>query len=161
MHTLDEIWMNAPTSLVFRLAADVERWPEILPHYRWVRVISDDWGHRTVAMAARRGRIPVSWTAQQRVIRDERRITYHHIRGVTKGMTVEWRITEQDGGTHVAIEHDLNSHNPLLRTQLADWIVGSYFVSGIASLTLVHMKLAAESTESSETDTTPLSEVAV
>jgi len=37
MRTVDEGRARAPADLCFRVAADVERWPEILPHYRWVR----------------------------------------------------------------------------------------------------------------------------
>jgi len=29
--------MHAPADRIFALAADVERWPERLPHYRYVR----------------------------------------------------------------------------------------------------------------------------
>ena len=36
MHTVDETDVAAPPATVFRFAADVERWPDILPHYRWV-----------------------------------------------------------------------------------------------------------------------------
>ncbi len=150
MHTVNEIWMNAPPERVLELAAGIARWPEILPHYRWVRVISDEGGRRTAEMAARRSWFPVRWTAEQRVLPDERRITYHHTRGITAGMEVEWRIVERDGGCDVIIEHDLRSGNPLLRTRLADWIVGGIFVSAIADRTLQHMKRAAEAAATKE-----------
>ena len=38
MRTVDQRLMRAPIDRVFAAAADVERWPEWLPHYRWVRV---------------------------------------------------------------------------------------------------------------------------
>ena len=37
MITIDEATSTAPPDICFRTAADVERWPDILPHYRWVR----------------------------------------------------------------------------------------------------------------------------
>ena len=37
MTIIDEQLVHAPADLCFQIAADVERWPEILPHYRWVR----------------------------------------------------------------------------------------------------------------------------
>jgi len=37
MKTIDERECAAPPDLAFHVAADVERWPAILPHYRWVR----------------------------------------------------------------------------------------------------------------------------
>ncbi|MFB3883377.1 MAG: type II toxin-antitoxin system RatA family toxin [Armatimonadota bacterium] len=144
MHTTNEIWMRAPAAKVFSLAADVGRWPELLPHYRRVRVIAGVCGPSTVEMAARRGWFPVSWTAEQRLLPAERRILYLHTRGVTAGMEVEWRIAERDGGCQVVIEHRLTSRNPLLRTRLASWVVGELFVRAVAGQTLEHIRRAAE-----------------
>ena len=36
MHTVDTIAIASTPEVVYRLASDVERWPDILPHYRWV-----------------------------------------------------------------------------------------------------------------------------
>jgi ribosome-associated toxin RatA of RatAB toxin-antitoxin module len=37
MSTVDERLVHAPLAVIFGLAADVERWPMILPHYKYVR----------------------------------------------------------------------------------------------------------------------------
>ena len=37
MTLIDERIVAAPAAVCFRVAADVESWPDILPHYRWVR----------------------------------------------------------------------------------------------------------------------------
>jgi hypothetical protein len=37
MTTVDEHLVQAPLAVVFALAADVERWPEHLAHYRFLR----------------------------------------------------------------------------------------------------------------------------
>ena len=42
MMTVDEHAAHAPADLCFEVAADVERWPDILPHYRRVRFIRRD-----------------------------------------------------------------------------------------------------------------------
>src|SRR2546426_480258 len=39
MRTVDQIAIGAPMDRVFQIASDVERWPEILSHYRWVRFL--------------------------------------------------------------------------------------------------------------------------
>src|SRR5437588_93292 len=39
MVTVDERLVLAPILRIFRLAAEVERWPAILPHYRFVRFV--------------------------------------------------------------------------------------------------------------------------
>ena len=70
--------MRAPFDRIFPLAAEVERWPEILPHYRYVRPVPDPNGERRFAMGARRGAIPVSWEAIQRPLVDERRSEFVH-----------------------------------------------------------------------------------
>jgi hypothetical protein len=36
MTIYDEAFVQATPDACFRVAADVERWPDILPHYRWV-----------------------------------------------------------------------------------------------------------------------------
>ena len=38
MRTVDRASIAAAIDLAFHAAADVERWPEFLPHYRWVRM---------------------------------------------------------------------------------------------------------------------------
>ena len=50
--------MNGDLDTIVALAADVERWPVILPHYRWVTLLDGGGDRKTVEMAARRGRIP-------------------------------------------------------------------------------------------------------
>jgi len=37
MLRVDEHLAAAPLETCFKVGADVERWPEILEHYRWVR----------------------------------------------------------------------------------------------------------------------------
>ncbi len=144
MYTENAIWMQAPPERVFALAADIARWPELLPHYRWVRILEEHDGQRTAEMAARRGPFPVKWTARQRLVPEHGRIAYQHVRGITVGMDVEWRLTESDGGTQVVIVHDLVPRHWLLRTRVTRWIAAEFFVKGIAARTLYHLKRIAE-----------------
>ncbi len=144
MHTENEIWINASPGRVFELASDIARWPSLLPHYRWVRVLKQTAEARTAEMSARRAWFPVKWTAEQRLAPEEGVIRFRHLRGLTVGMEVEWRLAPVNGGTQVVIVHDLDSRRWLLRTRLAQWIVGDFFVKGIAARTLAHVKLAAE-----------------
>ena len=39
MLTVDRITMAAPVDRVLEAAVEVERWPELLAHYRWVRML--------------------------------------------------------------------------------------------------------------------------
>ena len=140
--------VDAPYERLFDLAADVERWPERLPHYRYVRRLPSAAGERRFAMGARRGPIPVAWEATQRPMRDERRIEFVHTGGVTKGMWVAWRFAERPGGGQdVSIEHRLDLRWPLVGELAARHLIGPQFIEAIAGRTLRRMKELAEATD--------------
>ncbi len=149
MHTKNEILIRAGVAEIYRLAAPVERWPELLPHYRWVRILEDDGeGRRLVEMAALRNFIPVRWQAEQLLFPDVPRIVFRHVGGVTKGMEVKWVFSPRgDGVVRVSILHDLErglAEWPLVGRVVADGVVGPFFVSNIADKTLGRIKELAE-----------------
>src|SRR5213594_3800480 len=65
MRTLDQTTIRAPVERAFEAASQVERWPEILPHYRWVRFLERRESGGMVEMAAWRPfgplRYPTWW----------------------------------------------------------------------------------------------------
>lgn len=133
--------VHADPAVVFQLAARVEDWPLILPHYRWVRVLD---GHgskrRTVSMAARRDVIagfafPLRWTAIETVCERERRIQFDHVRGITRGMHVVWTMEPGGSALEVEIRHVFEPRWPV-PDGLVRLIVGEYFVNGVARRTL-------------------------
>jgi ribosome-associated toxin RatA of RatAB toxin-antitoxin module len=155
MRTVDEIVMNAPPERCFRFGAEVERWPEWLPHYRWVRFRrKDGFGTGVVEMAAVRrfGPIPwpVWWMSEMTV--DERRpaVLYRHVGGITTGMDVTWTFEERGDGTSlVRIVHEWagGPRWPLpgfLRRLIADVVIGPVFISAVARRTLAGIKRAVE-----------------
>jgi aromatase len=129
---------------VFAYAARVEDWPRLLPHYRGVRVVETRANARVVEMRARRGALPVWWWARQIVLPAEGRIRYTHVRGVTTGMEVEWRLVPSDGGVVVTIVHDLSLRWPVVGRAVADWIIGPQFVGPISGATLRRIKWLVE-----------------
>ena len=82
LRTVDEIVVYAPLERVFALAADVERWPALLPHYRYVRRLGATLpdGSAAYAMGARRSGFPIRWSAVQRREREAQRIAYRGLR---------------------------------------------------------------------------------
>jgi uncharacterized membrane protein len=141
------IRVQAPVERIFPLAADVERWPEILPHYRYVRPVPDPNGERRFAMGARRGPIPVRWEAIQRPLPDERRIEFVHTGGVTRGMWVAWRFAPHNGATDVSIEHRLSLDWPILGGFAADHVIGPQFIEAIAGRTMRRIRQLAEASD--------------
>jgi len=135
--------MRAPLERIFDLAAEVERWPELLPHYRYVRRLPGS-TERHFAMGARRGPIPVAWRAIQRPLPEERRIEFVHTGGVTTGMQVAWTLEEVDDGVDVRIEHRLDLDWPLIGEAVARHVIGPQFIEAIAGRTLRRIRQLAE-----------------
>jgi hypothetical protein len=146
MQTENRIEIAGDLDQIVALAVDVERWPEILPHYRWVKLLDGGGDHKVVDMAARRGWIPVRWQAVQDVRRDGATpaITYHHIGGVTKGMDVTWTFEKQPSGAAVRIWHGFQLPWPVVGGIVADHVIGPHFVAAIAGQTLATIKRLIE-----------------
>ena len=87
MRTVDRLIVRAPADRMFEAAADVERWPELLPHYRWVRFEQRRTDGGRVEMAAVRpfGPVgwPVWWESEMWVDPAAREVRYRHVRGIT------------------------------------------------------------------------------
>jgi len=142
MRTANTVQMAGDLDHIVALAVDTERWPEILPHYRWVRLLEGDGDHKTVEMAARRDRIPVRWRAIQDVDRTGPTpvIRFRHIGGVTKGMEVAWLFEQGPDAVSVTIDHEFTPPWPLVGNLIADRIIGPQFVEAIANKTLATIK---------------------
>lgn len=144
MKSVLRIHISAPFERIFPLAAEVERWPERLPHYRYVRRLATSSGERRFAMGARRGAFPVRWEAIQRPLPDQRRIELTHTGGVTRGMQVAWRFEPNGDGWDVSIEHQLTLGWPLVGGFAASRVIGPQFIDAIAGRTLRRVKALAE-----------------
>jgi hypothetical protein len=157
MKTVDELLFHAPIAIVFPLAAEVDRWPLHLAHYRFVRFLerrSDGGG--LVEMSANRpfgaADWPTRWTSLMSVMSPggtkPPAVRFRHVRGVTKGMDVEWTFESRAPGnaeTLVRIVHVWNGPSwPLIGDFAAQHVIGPVFVHGIASRTLAGLARAAE-----------------
>src|SRR5438876_10213533 len=143
MHKTNSIIMHAPKMLIFETAANLELWPKILPHYRYIRYLERNSDRNLVVMAATRSGIPISWTSEQIIDRDRLEVRFHHLKALTKGMRVIWTFDETPQGVLVKIAHDLKFRVKVL-APLADKIIGDFFVSNIANKTLRCMKAYVE-----------------
>ena len=151
MKTIDQRSIRAPAELVFAAASQVERWPELLPHYRWVRFLERGAGSSVVEMAAWRPfgalRYPTWWVSEMWVDQARLEVRYRHIRGITRGMDVVWKLVPVGPVTDVTIVHEWTGPSwPLIRRPAAEWVIGPVFIHGIASLTLAGIARYLEST---------------
>ena len=155
MTIIDEAIIAAPVELCFRIAADVERWPIILPHYRRVHFLDcQAFGTGIVEMAAWRDfagplRYPVWWRSRMWLDTSEPAVYYRHVAGVTTGMDVKWMFTAAGAGdaarTHVAISHAWDGPPwPLIGRFAWEHVIARRFVSFIATRTLAGVAREAE-----------------
>jgi ribosome-associated toxin RatA of RatAB toxin-antitoxin module len=128
---------------VFETAANLELWPRILPHYRYIRYLERSPSRNVVVMAATRSGIPISWTSEQIIDRDRVEVRFRHLKAFTKGMRVVWTFQEVPAGVLVEIKHDLTFRVKIL-APIADKIIGDFFIYNIANKTLRCMKSYVE-----------------
>ncbi len=147
MRTVDRIRVRAPFATVFAAASTVARWPAILPHYRWVRMLDDG----LVEMAAWRPfaggiiKYPTWWVSKMTVDRGAGEIRYRHVRGITRGMDVVWRLVQDADVIETEIVHTWDGPRwPLVGRLAANLVIGPIFIHGIAARTLDGIKRAAE-----------------
>ncbi|HLK55550.1 MAG TPA: SRPBCC family protein [Chthonomonadaceae bacterium] len=148
MRTVNEIEIEGDAERIcpriFQLAADIQDWPALLPHYRYMRILEQTERVKVADFGASRDGIPVKWRARQELFPEANRITFYHVGGVTRGMWVEWRLEKRSNGVHVAIHHELNYPVPLFGPLFATYIVGKLFVENIAGKTLRCIKAKVE-----------------
>lgn len=144
MLTESRIEIAAPPGRVYEFTADILRWPERLPHYRFVRELGRDGEALVVRMACRRSGIPVSWESRFWREPDGPRIRFEHLRAWTKGMVVVWHYEEVAGGTRIRLTHDLSFRWPFL-APVAEPVIGGFFIEHIAGQTLATFKRLLES----------------
>ena len=131
--------MRAPRDTIFETAANLENWPKILPHYRYIRYLERNPERNVVVMAASRSGIPISWTSEQIIDHHNYEVRFHHLKAFTRGMRVVWTFRQMPDGVLVEIRHDLDFRVPALKS-LADPIIGDFFIGHVANKTLRSMK---------------------
>jgi ribosome-associated toxin RatA of RatAB toxin-antitoxin module len=136
---------------VFETAADVEKWPGFLSHYRWVRFLERRTDGGLVEMAAWRPfgpfRYPTWWVSEMTIEPEAPRIRFRHVRGITRGMDVAWEFASAEGGVDVTITHWWRGPAwPLVGAAAASLIIGPVFIHAIAQRTLTGVARQAEKT---------------
>jgi ribosome-associated toxin RatA of RatAB toxin-antitoxin module len=143
MHKINSIVMHAPKMSIFETAANLELWPKILPHYRYIHYLERSPNRNVVVMAATRSGIPISWTSEQIIDREKCEVRFHHLKAWTKGMRVVWTFEDTPTGVLVKISHDLRFRIAVV-APIVDQIIGVFFIHNIANKTLRCMKAYVE-----------------
>src|SRR5207247_11029468 len=135
MHKTNSITMRAPRKSIFETAANLELWPQMLPHYRYIRYLERSPCRNLVVMASTRSGIPISWISEQIIDRDRAEVRFLHLKAFTKGMRVVWTFQEVPAGVLVEINHDLTFRVKILAA-IADKITGRFSIQYISDTKL-------------------------
>ena len=158
MHTENAVYIRGPQERIFALAAAIEDWPALLPHYKDVKVFerTPDGNRKVAQMTALRDdfpapgvRFPVRWRTVQVCEPVTGKIYFKHLAGVAVGMWVVWTLEPDPWGRgiRVSIRHDLTYPFGVLNGWFARDLVGRQFVQAIAGRTLATIKAKVEGTQ--------------
>ena len=150
----------APRDLVFALARDVTRWPDLLSHYVRADVVAapDAAGRTLVRFVARRPlvpvlglAVPVAWRSLTWADGETCELRFVHRGGATNGMDVTWHLMAVgDGGTRVEIEHVFAPRIPGWA-----WLIDRLFTRAVAGRTLAAFRSIAEAVATPPTSERP------
>ena len=87
---------------------------------------------------------PAWWVSEMMIDERALEIRYRHLRGITRGMDVSWRLASTGGAVEVALVHRWAGPAWPFGPLVAAGMIGPVFVHGIASRTLAGIKRHAE-----------------
>ena len=148
MEIANSVLIKGDIDRIYRYAAEVEKWPEILPHYRSVEILEQSETDRLVSMYCVRSfgivMFPCKWQARQELVPEKRQILFVHESGPVRGMKVAWILEQMPEGVRTSIEHHRPSSGNPLKNFYFDRVVGVLFIEAIASQTLATIKTIVE-----------------
>jgi ribosome-associated toxin RatA of RatAB toxin-antitoxin module len=144
MRSSNTIDIRAPREKIFRFVSQLERWPEWLPHYRFVRVLQRNGERAIVNMGATRSGVPISWVSEYWTVPERCELHFRHLKAWTKGMDVVWTIEPEGDVCRVTIVHD-QAFRVGFVAPLVEPLIGGLFIHHVAGQTLATFKRLIES----------------
>ena len=101
--------------LMYRIVADIERYPEFLPWVAALRVLSRDEKEMTAEMAVGYGPFRERYTSRVSLDPASRIIDVVEIKGPFRRLENHWRFTPEEGGCRIDFSIAFEFSNPLLQ----------------------------------------------
>jgi hypothetical protein len=137
--------VHADRQTVFRLLAEIELWPAIIPQIRSARVVrrsgTSCLSHRLVAFRAAWHGVSIGWRMIETVDPAAGTVTLRHLSPLTRGSVAVWTVGEPivgaDGSTSVdlSMTQDVRGNVP---------IIGDLLARGFGQKILLRIKVIAE-----------------
>ncbi|MBI4778362.1 SRPBCC family protein [Candidatus Desantisbacteria bacterium] len=139
----NEIIVDAAVSIVFNIAADMEKYPEFIPTYKKVRIVQQDGQRMIIERVGLVGKKEVMWKSEV-WLEAEKTISAVQLEGPLQGMMVKWQFEKRDGRTRILLVHDFEYKKiPLIGNLIAKFIIAQ-IVSRMADETLVGIRRRVE-----------------
>lgn len=143
-----ETVINCSLEKVFLTVADLVRWPEFLPHYRYNRFLEKGPAGGLVRMSCYRLGYPLTWVSRYQIDLARRRLTFKHEKGAlnaTRGMDIVWEFREEsENAVRVKVTYDFSPSLRFGGVLLARLVLGELFVHSLAEKTLTALKRRME-----------------
>jgi coenzyme Q-binding protein COQ10 len=108
------ITIAAPRHEIYRLAKDMERYPEFMPDVEYVRILHRDGNVTTTRWKTLVEEAPIEWTEVDVFDDDKTRIDYKLVEGDLDKFEGAWTFEESDGVTLVVLSVDYDFGVPTL-----------------------------------------------
>jgi len=139
----NEIIIDAPLSVVFNIASDVEKYPEFIPTYKKVKIIEQDGERMIVQREGMAWGKLVNWSSEV-WISPNISIKAIQLEGLLQGMRIEWQFEEIDDRTRILLVHNFEYKRiPFIGNLIARFIIAR-IVSRMAEETLKGIKGMSE-----------------
>jgi ribosome-associated toxin RatA of RatAB toxin-antitoxin module len=143
MKTQNKITVIGSFEEVYGLVEAVGSWPEIVEDVGDVKVLGMEARKKIVEVSTRGGVLPFKMTSVQESLPAERRLLFSHIKGVMKGVEVEWTFDEarlkKKGLVLVNVTHDFKNISPARA-----YILNRFFIQKRTETMLLRLKEVVE-----------------
>lgn len=126
---------------VFNVSSDFEKYPEFIPTYKRVRILSKEGRKMIVERESSSG---YKWKSRVFVDKDSRSIKAEQLEGPLKGMKIEWEFIEVEDGVKIVLTHEFEYKKVPLIGNLVGRLIVSRIVKKMAMKTLEGVKKRVE-----------------
>jgi len=143
IRTLNSIIIKASLDKVFSVATDMEKYPEFIPSYKKVKILSRNGNKMIVERIGSVGSKSVYWKSSVS-LEPNKSITAEQLEGPIKGMQIKWLFEDTKDGVKITLTHDFEYKKIPLIGNLIGRLIVARIVKQMAKETLKGIKTRVE-----------------
>lgn len=143
IRTVNSILIKADIDRVFSVAADMEKYPEFIPSYKEVKVVSREGNKMLVERIGQVGKKMVKWKSCV-MLEPNSSIYAEQIEGPIKGMQIQWLFEDTKDGVQITLTHAFEYKKIPLIGNLIGRLIVARIVKQMADETLKGIKTKVE-----------------